>query len=459
MNIDPTIFKSYDIRGIYPQQINEDNISEIIKAIYKFFTTKIDKPGFTVGLARDMRISSPSFYKIAIETLVSLGANVIDMGMLSTPTFYFAIYNYKYDAGIQITASHNPKEYNGAKFVLSGPNGLIKIGKATGMEDVKNYAVAGVDLPIDKKGNVTVKEHIMEDEVENASKVLGNPNIKKFKIVADPANAMGGTFIDALFKKYEAELVRMNFELDGTFPVHAPNPLEAENLVDLQKRVIEEEADLGLAPDGDGDRIFFIDEKGQVVPPTIITSLVARELLKEYRGSKILFDIRYILTPKKIVEELGGIPVITKVGHAFITEELEKTGGIFAGESSGHYYLQSTGNAESSVAIILAVLKVLTEENKPFSEIVKELQKSFESGEFNYKVTNAQEIIASIKNDYKDGELSELDGIAISYPTWRFSVRTSNTEPLLRLNVEGYDKEEMKKHKEELINRIESLKK
>lgn len=459
MNIDPTIFKSYDIRGIYPQQINEDNISEIIKAIYKFFTTKIDKPGFTVGLARDMRISSPSFYKIAIETLVSLGANVIDMGMLSTPTFYFAIYNYKYDAGIQITASHNPKEYNGAKFVLSGPNGLIKIGKATGMEDVKNYAVAGVDLPIDKKGNVTVKEHIMEDEVENASKVLGNPNIKKFKIVADPANAMGGTFIDALFKKYEAELVRMNFELDGTFPVHAPNPLEAENLVDLQKRVIEEKADLGLAPDGDGDRIFFIDEKGQVVPPTIITSLVARELLKEYRGSKILFDIRYILTPKKIVEELGGIPVITKVGHAFITEELEKTGGIFAGESSGHYYLQSTGNAESSVAIILAVLKVLTEENKAFSEIVKELQKSFESGEFNYKVTNAQEIIASIKNDYKDGELSELDGIAISYPTWRFSVRTSNTEPLLRLNVEGYDKEEMKKHKEELINRIESLKK
>lgn len=459
MNIDPTIFKSYDIRGIYPQQINEDNISEIIKAIYKFFTTKIDKPGFTVGLARDMRISSPSFYKIAIETLVSLGANVIDMGMLSTPTFYFAIYNYKYDAGIQITASHNPKEYNGAKFVLSGPNGLIKIGKATGMEDVKNYAVSGVDLPIDKKGNVTVKEHIMEDEVENASKVLGNPNIKKFKIVADPANAMGGTFIDALFKKYEAELVRMNFELDGTFPVHAPNPLEAENLVDLQKRVIEEKADLGLAPDGDGDRIFFIDEKGQVVPPTIITSLVARELLKEYRGSKILFDIRYILTPKKIVEELGGIPVITKVGHAFITEELEKTGGIFAGESSGHYYLQSTGNAESSVAIILAVLKVLTEENKPFSEIVKELQKSFESGEFNYKVTNAQEIIASIKNDYKDGELSELDGIAISYPTWRFSVRTSNTEPLLRLNVEGYDKEEMKKHKEELINRIESLKK
>ncbi len=459
MNIDPSIFKSYDIRGIYPQQINEENIAEIIKAIYKFFTTKIEKPGFTVGLARDMRISSPIFYKIAMETLVSLGANVIDMGMLSTPTFYFAIYNYKYDAGIQITASHNPKEYNGAKFVLYGPKGLIKIGKATGMEDVKNYAVSGIDLPADKKGTITVKDNIMEDEVENASKVLGSPDIKRFKIVADPANAMGGTFIDALFKKYPAELIRMNFELDGTFPVHAPNPLEAENLVDLQKRVIEEKADLGLAPDGDGDRIFFIDEKGQVVPPTIITSLVARELLKEYKGSKILFDIRYILTPKKIVEELGGVPVITKVGHAFITEELEKTGGIFAGESSGHYYLQSTGNAESSVAIILAVLKVLTEENKAFSEIVKELQKSFESGEINYKVTNAPEIIESIKNDYKDGELSELDGIAISYPTWRFSVRTSNTEPLLRLNVEGYNKEEMEGRKEELIDKIEALKK
>lgn len=460
MNIDPTIFKSYDIRGIYPEQINEENIVEIIKAIYNFFTTKVNKPNFTVALACDMRISSPVLYKIATDTLVSLGANVIDMGMLSTPTFYFAVFNYKYDTGIQITASHNPKEYNGAKFVIYNPQGLIKIGKSTGMEDIKKSIVTGVnDLPTDKQGTVTAKSGILEDEVENASKVLSNPQIKKFKVVADPANAMGGTYIEAFFKKYPADLVRMNFELDGTFPVHQPDPLQAKNLVDLQKRVLEEKADLGLAPDGDGDRLFFIDEKGQVVPPTIITALVAKEMLKQYPGSTILFDVRYILTPEKVVTENGGKYDITKVGHAFITEAMGKTGAVFAGESSGHYYFKATGNAESQVTIILCVLKVLSEEGKSFSEVVKKLQRSFESGEINYEVSNAQEILATLKDDYKDGQLSELDGVAISYPNWRFSVRTSNTEPLLRLNVEGYNKDETEKHKQELISKIEALKK
>ncbi|MDO8621320.1 MAG: phosphomannomutase/phosphoglucomutase [Candidatus Levybacteria bacterium] len=457
MNINPSIFKSYDIRAIYPDQINEKNISEIIKAIYKFFTTKIDKENFTVALARDMRISSPAFYKIAIETLVSLGANVIDMGLMSTPTFYFAVFNYKYDCGIQITASHNPKEYNGAKFVMYSPNGLIKIGKETGMENIKNYAISGVDLPTDKKGAIAVKTHVLEDEVENAAKILGNPRIKKFKIVADPANAMGGTYIDAFVEKYPTDLVRMNFELDGTFPVHQPDPFQPKNLVDLQKRVLEEKADLGLAPDGDGDRLFFIDEKGQAVPPTVITALVARELLKEYPGSTVLFDIRYILTPKKVIEENGGKYGITKVGHAFITEQMEKTGAIFAGESSAHYYFKATGNAESQVTIMLVVLKVLGELGKPFSEVVKDLQKSFESGEINFKVSNATSIIEAAKKKYGDGKLDLLDGVAINYPNWRFSLRTSNTEPLLRLNVESYDKKTMEEKKNELVNYIESF--
>jgi phosphomannomutase len=457
MNIDPSIFKSYDIRAIYPEQINEANIGEIIKAIYKFFTIKITKENFTVALARDMRISSPAFYKIAIETLVSLGANVIDMGLMSTPTFYFAVFNYKYDCGIQITASHNPKEYNGAKFVMYGQKGLIKIGKATGMEDIKNYAISGIDLPTNKKGTVTPKKHILEDEVENAAQILNNPHIKKFKIVADPANAMGGTYIDAFVKKYPTDLIRMNFELDGTFPVHQPDPFQPKNLVDLQKRVLAEKADLGLAPDGDGDRLFFIDEKGQIVPPAVITALVGRELLKEYPGATVLFDIRYILTPEKVIVESGGKYAVTKVGHAFITEQMEKTGAIFAGESSAHYYFKATGNAESQVTIMLVVLKVLGELGKPFSEVVKDLQVSFESGETNFKVSNATEIIESVKNDYKDGQLSELDGIAISYPTWRFSIRTSNTEPLLRLNVEGYNKDEMEERKAELIGKIKSL--
>lgn len=457
MTINPGIFKSYDIRAIYPDQINEENVAEIIKAIYKFFTTRIDKENFTVALARDMRISSPAFYKIAIETLISLGANVIDMGLMSTPTFYFAVFNYKYDCGIQITASHNPKEYNGAKFVMYGANGLIKIGKQTGMDEIKNYAISGVDLPTDKKGAITVKTHVLEDEVENAAKILGNPQIKKFKIVADPANAMGGTYIDAFVEKYPTDLVRMNFKLDGTFPVHQPDPFQPKNLVDLQKRVLEEKADLGLAPDGDGDRLFFIDEKGQAVPPTVITALVARELLKEYPKSKILFDIRYILTPKKVIEENGGKYGITKVGHAFITEQMEKTGAIFAGESSAHYYFKATGNAESQVTIILVVLKVLGELGKSFSEVVRDLQKSFESGEINFKVYNAKDIIEGARRKYGDGKLDALDGVAIDYPNWRFSLRTSNTEPLLRLNVESYEKKTMEEKRDELVNYIKSF--
>lgn len=456
MNVPSHIFKSYDIRAIYPTEINEDNLPVVITAIYTFFTQKLNKEHIQVAIGRDMRLSAPSLYPILTETLVNLGAEVIDLGLVSTPTFYFAVSHYKYDTGIQLTASHNPKEYNGLKFVINSDHGLIKIGKPTGMEDIKQMVLDGIDMTPREGGSLNKKEGVLEDEVTNALNILNNPKIIEYKIVADPANAMGGTYINALFEKIPGNLVRMNFELDGSFPVHQPDPLQPENLVDLQKKVVEEQADVGLAPDGDGDRMFFVDEKGNVVPPTIITALVAREMLKEHPGSTILFDIRYILTPQKIVEELGGKSEITRVGHAFITEQLGKTGGIFAGESSGHYYFQATGNAESQVAIVLCVLKVMSEENKSLSQIVEELRRSFESGEINFEVTNAQEIIESIKSKYSDGELNTLDGLAISYPEWRFSVRTSNTEPLLRLNVEGYDRDTVEQKKNELVNLIKS---
>src|SRR3989344_1686125 len=275
MNIPPGIFKSYDIRGIYPSEFNEENIVPIIQAIYKLFRdTSKSKEALKIVLGRDMRISSPSLFKIACDTLISAGADIIDAGLVSTPSFYFTVFYYGYDAGIQISASHNPKEYNGLK-------------------------------------------------------IVGNPQVKKFKIVADAANAMGGTYIDALFKVIPTDLIRMNFKLDGTFPVHQPDPLQSETLVDLQKRVVEEKADLGLAPDGDGDRLFFIDERGNIVPPSIITALVARDMLKSHKGEKIVYDVRYVITPKKTIEKNGGISIITKVGHAFITELLHQENGIF----------------------------------------------------------------------------------------------------------------------------------
>lgn len=458
MKYNPSIFKAYDIRGIYPTDINEENFAPIIKAAYKFFHDTIEKKPFTVVLAYDMRLSGPQLLDVAKKTLLDMGANIIDIGQVSTPTFYFAVWHYGYDCGIQITASHNPKEWNGMKLAKRGPNGLIKIGKPQGINKIQEMATnEDYTLPSTTKGTITQKTGILEDEVAEALKLFNNPQLDTFKVVADPANAMGSQYIDALFKKIPGELIRMNFELDGSFPVHQPDPLQFKNLVDLQKRVLEEKADFGLAPDGDGDRLFFIDNEGQVVPATIITAIIAKELLKTSPGDRVYFDIRDIYTPTEIIKEIGGIPEITRVGHAFITEAMNKTGGIFAGESSAHYYYRMNGNGEWQLPTILSVMKYLTKAKKSLSEVSKELSRSFESGEFNFKVSNAQEILDALKEKYKDAEFSYIDGVSIAYSQWRANLRTSNTEPLLRLNVESYKKELMEEKKDEIMTFIKSI--
>lgn len=448
------IFKGYDIRGIYPEELNEENIIPIIKAIYSFVKKRTKDKKFTLVVGTDMRVSSPALTQAAISTLVELGVDVVDVGLVGTPTFYFAVNHYGYPAGIQITASHNPKEWNGIKIVLKDSHGLIKIGKPTGLEEIKELALSGIFEPTSGRGSVIKKTGILEEEVKNARSIAGNPKIGRFKVVADPANAMGAQYLDALFKDLPCELIRMNFTLDGTFPNHQPDPLQADTLVPLQKRVVLENAALGLAPDGDGDRLFFIDERGGIVPPTIITSIIAKELLKRNPGETFFVDIRYIFTAGKNIEENGGKMVMTRVGHAYITEAMNKIGGIFAGESSAHFFFRDNGNAEAPIPVILIVLKVLTETGKTLSELVREYQKSFESGEVNFKVANALEIMEAAKVKYSDGELETMDGVAVAYPTWRFSLRSSNTEPLLRLNVESYDKTEMQKRQSELLKLI-----
>lgn len=438
MNIPESIFKSYDIRGTYPDQLNEDNVVIAAKAIYAFFLKQFpDKEQLTVVVGRDMRASSPAIFKSVTETLVNLGAHVIDPGLVSTPTFYYAVFSGGYDTGIQITASHNPKNYNGLKIVVNPKNGgLIKVGKPTGMEDIKKMAAEGVEVEPRGAGKITQIENVTENEVQNALKIMDHPKINSYKVVADAANAMGALYIDHLYKHIPGELVKLYFELDGTFPNHAADPLDPKNNEDVQKKVVEEKADLGLALDGDGDRIFFIDERGEVVSPSKITAIVARELLREHKGEKILFDIRYIMTPKRVTEEEGGEAVITKVGHAFITEMMNKGGGIFAGESSAHYFFKATGNAEGPLLVLLHVLNAMTKTGKKLSELASDVKRSRESGEMNFRVKNAKEIIEKLKEHHADGEISEIDGVAVQYPEWRFSLRMSNTEPLLRLNVE-----------------------
>ena len=449
------IFKSYDIRGIYPQEINEENVVAIIRAIYKFFQQSANtKNALKIVLGRDMRISSPTIFEAVANTLVKIGAEVIDVGLVSTPTFYFAVLNYDYDCGIQISASHNPKEYNGLKIVRKTDKGILKIGKPTGMDDIKKMALEGVEFDNAEKGKITKHEGVLKDEVANSLKIAASSKIKEFKVVADPANAMGALYIEQLFNTIPGQLVKMNFELDGTFPVHQPDPLQFDTLVDLQKKVLAEGADLGLAPDGDADRLYFIDERGGIVLPSSITSLVAKELLKD-NGGKVLVDLKYVFTPKKTIEQFGGELIISKTGHAYITEAMHKYEGLFAGEASGHFYFGATGGAESPMPVILMILSIMTRENKPLSVLAKEVRSSHESGEINFKVQNAPEIMEVLKQHYSDGEFSDLDGIAINYPNWRFSLRSSNTEPLLRLNIEALKLEDMEQKKEEILGMIE----
>ncbi|OGK29143.1 hypothetical protein A3D06_00750 [Candidatus Roizmanbacteria bacterium RIFCSPHIGHO2_02_FULL_40_9] len=453
MSIPAHIFKSYDIRGIVPDEINKENIYGIAQAVLGYIQRKLGKTNITIAVGKDMRLSAPTLYPIFKKALVDGGATIIDNGLVSTPTFYFSVLHLRTDAGIQLTASHNPPQYSGMKMVIRDGDGLVKIGKGTGMDEIQKSALEGIVIK-EKGGSEKKHEGIMDEEIKYACELVSMDGIKALKVVADPANAMGITYIDALFKKLPCELVKMNFELDGTFPSHEPNPLVFENLRDLQKKVIEEKADLGIAPDGDGDRMFFIDEKGQIIQASYITAIVSRELLRRFPGEKILFDIRYIMTPKKIIEELGGSWDITKVGHAFITQKIHETNALFGGESSAHYFFRYTGGAESQLLMILLILKIMSKSGKKLSELVEEVKRSSESGEINFVTDNAQDILNVLKETYHDAEISMLDGISIEYPDWRCNVRTSNTEPLLRLNLEAINDVAVKKRVKEVTSLI-----
>ena len=434
------IFKAYDIRGIYPRELNEQNVAIIVKSIYTYLKPKSKRQSFTIALGRDMRLSSPILFNSAKKALTEIGATVIDIGLVSTPTLYYSLLKYKYDAGIQISASHNPKEYNGLKIVKRLDNKIIKIGKNTGLNKIKEITMSSKKFTSQKGSIVKKNTKVLQNEVSDALNEISLKNIKKFKIVADPANAMGSLYLNELFKKVPVSLIKMNFNLDGTFPSHQPDPFQFDTLRSVQQKVKEEKADFGIAPDGDGDRVFFIDEKGSVVPATIISSLITKEILMKKNNEKILVDIRYTNNVKNICKKYKGRLSISMVGHAHITQQLNKERGAFAGESSGHFYFKETGGAESSIRVIIMLLNVLSKENKSLSRIVAELSSSFESGEINFELndkTSSQKIFNDFQKNFSTGKISLLDGLTVDYEDWRFNIRASNTEPLLRLNAEA----------------------
>ena len=453
--MDPSIFRAYDIRGVYPTELNEQNIVVVTKAILKFFSEKLNKKDLTIVLGRDMRLSSPALSQVVQKTLMQSGATVVDIGLSSTPTVYFSVYHFQYDAGIQISASHNPKQWNGIKFFYKSGNKLIKVAKNTGMNEIRDLALKNQFDPPTNNGKL-IKKEVVKDEVDYAYNLV-NPKINKFKIVADTANAMGSLYLEEIFKRTDCELIRMNFELDGNMPAHEANPIKFETLKDLQKRIVEEKADFGIATDGDGDRIFFIDEKGQIIPSTLISALIATEILSKNKNEKILVDIRYTRNTVKVVKKYGGQPIINMVGHALITETLNKENGAFSGESSGHYFFRETGGTESSVRVIYYLLNALSKSGKPLSQIIGDLFSSYESSEFNFELpigeTN-EGFLKKLSEFFKDGTVNWMDGLTVDYPDWRFNIRGSNNEPLIRLNLEADTEVLMKQKLEEVTSKI-----
>lgn len=455
MSINISIFKAYDIRGLYPQDLNEETAYTIARAFGLLRQRELaDKKEIKIVVGHDMRLSSPVLFEQVKRGLVDQGLQVIDIGLASTSTFYFAVSFYGYDGGLLVSASHNPKEYNGLKIVREKAS---PVGQGMGMEELRDLAEKSVFPEPEQKGTIIQKSDILDEQVKREEKYADLSKIGPFKIVADPANSMGTLFLERLLADLpQIELVRMNWKLDGNFPSHPPDPFKEENLVDLKKRVKEEKADLGIATDGDGDRLFFIDNQGETVEPAILRGILAQLFLRAHPGATICYDIRPGKITEDMILEAGGRPSVTHVGHSLIKQQMIETGAEFGGESSGHFFVKFPyGVFEAPMVVILKLLQELSEKKTKLSEYIKPLKKYFHSGEINFKVQDKASVLIRLKEKYHDAQINDLDGLTFTYPDFWFNVRPSNTESLLRLNLEARNREMMEEKAAEVKKVIE----
>ena len=455
MITNPEVFKAYDIRGIYKQDFDEDFAYKLGLAYTKMRIEEAGNMDIKLVAACDGRLSSPSLKESLIRGMTDGGATVIDIGLASTPTFYFAVAHYGYTGGIQVSASHNPKEYNGFKVVKEK---AVPVGQKTGLDWLKEEVLNGQMNVAARPGKVEIKNDVVADQVAHDLKFVNPIKIKPFKIVIDSANAMGAHYFEELFKHLSCEIVKMNWNLDGNFPAHQADPFKPENVADLCKRVVEEKADLGIATDGDADRIFFMTEKGEPVEPGITRAILSKIFLAEKPGAKIAYDIRPGRITPETITAAGGVPLMTRVGHTFIKAQAITEGAYFAGESSGHFFLNmgEEGCFEVPMIVALKILVALSESGQSMSEFVKPYQKYFNSGEINVKVVDTDAKIREIRKTYIDGRQNEMDGITVEFDDYWFNVRASNTEPLLRLNLEAKTKEIMEQKRDEVLALIKA---
>src|SRR5579859_6877581 len=447
-SVDPSIFKAYDIRGIYGESLTDDVAYRVGRAAAQY----LNVPEIAVG--RDMRLSSPQLAAAIIRGITDQGINAVDLGLLTTDALYFAVGKFNYPAGVMITASHNPGKYNGMKFCRAQ---AAPVSLDTGLADIRDLAVSGNFSEPAQKGTVTQRD-IVDDYVNHALSFIDVSKIRPLKVVIDAGNGMAGMMMPRVFKHLPCTLVPLYFELDGNFPHHPASPIEPENMEDLQKKVRETGADLGAAFDGDADRMFPVDEHGDLVDGSMVTAVVSNSLLHKQPGSTILYNLIVSKSVPKLVNELGGKAIRTCVGHSYIKSEMRQTNAIFGGEHSGHFYFRDNWYADSGLIALLITLELVSVEDKPLSVLLKPLDNKVRSGEINTTVQDAQSKLKAIEEHFgKSAEfVDHLDGLTIDYGTSWFNVRASNTEPLLRLNVEANDKALMEQRRDEVLAFIRS---
>lgn len=442
--IDPGIFKSYDIRGTYPNQLNEEVAEQIGKGAAAYL-----RPS-AMAVGRDMRASSDPLFEAFARGLIAQGCDVIDLGLTTTDELYFAVGKFGYPAGAMITASHNPKEYNGFKLCREG---AIALSADTGVFAIRDLVLADSFSAAPKPGTVHRRD-VLPDFVRHCLSFVDVSAIRPMKIAIDCGNGMGGLIVPAIFAHLPIEVIPLYFELDGEFPNHPASPIEPENMVDLQRAVREHHADLGAAFDGDADRVFITDERGSLVGGDMVTALVAETLLRRNPGATVLYNLICSRGVPEAIEGAGGVAVRTRVGHSIIKAVMRERNAIFGGEHSGHFYFRDHYFADSGLIALLLVLEMLSRERKTVSALLEPLDHRFRSGEINSRVADVPAKLAQLERAYADAQIDHLDGVTLQYPDWWANVRPSNTEPLLRLNVEADDRALLERKRDELLARI-----
>jgi phosphomannomutase len=443
--LDPKVFKAYDVRGIHRAELDEGGARAIGRAFVEVFEPK------RIAVGRDMRISSPSMAEAVIAGATEAGAEVLDLGLVGTEMVYFAVGELGLDGGVAVTASHNPKQYTGMKIVRAG---ALPVGGESGLLEIRDRAVADMAEPRGQTQGQVQKYDIWPAYVERVLSFVDVSSIRPLKVVIDAANGMAGAMLPPVLERLpQLEVVRCFFEPDGTFPNHEPNPLLPENREFIVRKTLDEGADFGVAFDGDADRCFFVDDSGEFVPGDFATAIFAEAVLEKEPGAKVIYDVRASWAVPETIEGRGGMPLVNRVGHAFIKKRMREEDAAFAGEVSGHYYFRGFTQADSGVIPFLLMLERISREDRKLSEILQRFrERYFITGELNTPVPDVNAKVREIEERFgPEGRVSHLDGVSVDADDWHMNVRPSNTEPLLRLNLEARTPELMERKRDEVL--------